>query len=84
MYLFIMTIIGHLKIDILYIIFIFMVSGLAIGLFFLAKLIFKKSAKDAIDSIIKNPGELINNAISKNPISKNPISKNPISLKETK
>ena len=61
-----------------------MVSGLAIGLFFLAKLIFKKSAKDAIDSIIKNPGELINNAISKNPISKNPISKNPISLKETK
>ena len=60
-YLFIINYIGHLKLDILYIIFILTVSLIGFGLFFLAKFIFKKSAKDAIDSIIKNTGELVSN-----------------------
>lgn len=57
--------IGHLKIDILYIVFIFMVSGISMGLFFFAKFIFKKSAKDAIDSIIKNPGKILDESKTK-------------------
>ena len=49
-----------------------MVSGISLGLFFFAQFIFKKSAKDALDSIITNPGELLNESKTKVSTNKEP------------